>query len=233
MKPMPWAVLLVVALGACSDDTTGDIDAAVDATDAAVDAIDGGGPCPGEVYFTGGYLDWDSTSGIPGINASTWTVRGQPTRTNTSPPNGRIQLCLAPTGLSTIDATTANHVSAIYVADPAVFQPTGTIFQVKGMTTTRAGTFYTSLGLTFNQAAGHVLVEKLGSPIALTLGAGGTAYAADGVSDNTWTAGNTGGFVLFANIPIAAQTSLTSTSSFTGPATLPLEAGKLTITTIR
>jgi hypothetical protein len=232
MKPMSCAMLLVAALSGCSDDTGGDIDAAVDATDAAVDAIDAGGPCPGEVHFTGAYLDWDSTGSIPGINASTWTVRGQPSRTDMSAPNGRVDLCLAPGATSTIDATATNFVSAIYVADPAVFQTT-TIFEVKGITTTRAASFYTSLGLTFDQSAGHVLVERKGSAIPLTLGAGGTAYAADSVDDNTWTAGNSGGLVLFANIPIAAQTTLTSTSSFIGPASLPLEAGKLTITTIR
>lgn len=226
-------VTTVLSFGACSDDTGGDIDASPDAIDAAVDAIDAGGPCPGELYFTGGYLEWDSTGGIPGVNASTWTVRGQPTRTDTSAPNGRVELCLQTTGVSTIDVTEASHVAGIYVADPAVFQQAGSLFQVKGITTTRAGTFYTDLGLTFNQAAGHVLVEKVGTAIPLTLGAGGTAYASDGISDNTWTAGNTGGFVLFANVPIAATTTLTSTSSFTGPASLPLEAGKLTLVTIR
>ena len=92
-----------------------------------------------------------------------------------------------------------------------------------------------AVSATLGQSVGFVVVVALlpGLFLALTLGAGGTAYVADGVSDNTWTTGNSGGFVLFANIPIAAQTSLTSTSSFTGPATLPLEAGKLTITTIR
>src|SRR5687768_10099328 len=108
-------VTTVISFGACSDDSGGDIDAAVDATDAAVDAIDAGGPCPGEMRFTGGYLEWDSTGGIPGINASTWTVRGQPTRTDMSAPNGRIDMCLQPTGASTIDVTEASHVAAVYV----------------------------------------------------------------------------------------------------------------------
>lgn len=231
----PLAAVAVCLSGAagCSDDAPA-TDAAVDATDAAIDAVDApGGPCPGEVHFTGVYLEWDSTGSIPGINASTWTVRGQPTRTDMSAPNGRVDLCLASTGTSTLDATESTHVSALYVADPAVFQPANTIFEVKGITTTRADSFYTSLGTTFNAQAGHVLVEHMGTPIPLSLGAGGTAYAVDGVDDNTWTAGNTGGLVLFVNVPIAAQTTLTSTSAFTGPTTLPLEAGKLTITSIR
>lgn len=238
IRRLATATVAVIALaaGACSDDAPSDVDAAIDApVDAEIDAPDGPpGRCPGELFFTGGYFAWDSTGQIPGINASTWTVRGQPARTDESSPNGRVELCLEPTALSTIDATTADHVAAIYVALPAVFEPANTSFDVKGITTARAATFYASLGLTFDMNAGHVLIEKKGSPIPLTLSAGGTAFAVDDVNDNSWTAGNSGGLVLFANVPLGAgTTTLSSTSTFIGPTTLPLEAGKLTITTIR
>lgn len=230
---------IVVAAGlagcaaGCSDDAPA-TDAAVDATDAAVDSPDGdSGPCPGELYFTGTYSVWTSTNGFPGINAATWTVRGDTARTDETSPNGRVELCLAPSGASTIDVTATSYLDAVYVADPTVFEPVNTFFAVKGLMTADADTFYQSLGTTFDQAAGHVLVEKLGTAIPLTLGAGGTAYAVDDHNDNSWTAGNTGTFVLFVNVPIAAQTTLTSTSAFTGPTMLPLEAGKITMTTIR
>lgn len=224
---------LAVGAAGCSDDAPA-TDAAVDAPDAAIDAPDGdAGPCPGEFFFTGTYSVWNSTNGFPGINAATWTVRGDTARTDSSAPNGRIQMCLVTSGISTLDVTASNYLNAIYVADPAVFQPPNTIFAVKGLMTADANTFYQSLGTSFDQAAGHVLVEKLGTPIPLTLGAGGTAYAVDSHDDNTWTAGDTGTFVLFTNVPITAQTTLTSTSAFTGPTMLPLEAGKITMTTIR
>jgi hypothetical protein len=238
MRSKPGFIVAVAVLAgcaaSCSDDDSPATDAAVDAPDAAIDAPAGdAGPCPGEVFFTGTYSVWTSTNGFPGINAATWTVRGDAARTAQSAPNGRIILCLVSSGVSTLDVTASNYLNAIYAADPAVFQPANTAFAVKGLMTADANTFYQTLGTTFDQAAGHVLVEKLGAPIPLTLGAGGTAYAVDSHDDNTWTAGNSGTFVLFTNVPIAAQTTLTSTSAFMGPTSLPLEAGKITITTIR
>jgi hypothetical protein len=226
---------LLVAGAACGDDAN-EIDAA---PDAPVDAIDAPpGPCGEDVFLTGEYVEWDATStSFMGINAATWTVRGQPSRTDQTAPNGRVELCIQPGVTSIIDATAATHLDAIFVADPAVFEPPGTFFAVKGITTTRAGTFYQSLQpqQTFDETRAHVLVQTQGTPIPLTLSPGGTAYAVDNSDDTTWTAGNAGGLVLFTNVDVSAssQATLSSTSAFVGPTTLPLEAGKLTITTIR
>ena len=148
--------------------------------------------------------------------------------------NGRVELCIELATESTIDAVTADHIDAIFLADPDVLQPAGTYFSVKGITTDRAMTFYTSLGQTFDNQLGHVLVQKLGTPTDLSLGAGGTPFHVADVDDNNWLPGNTGGLILFANVSLGAgTTSLTSSGAFVGPTTLPLEAGKLTITTIR
>ncbi len=239
LATMTLKLLLIAscAVAACSDDTSGEIDAAVDAVDADVDAIDSSGRCGAEFFLTGEYTDWDSTTAsFDGIEFSTWTVRGDTARTVMSNPNGRVELCVVPGATSTISVTQGEYVPAIYVGDPVVLQPPGQFFfQVKGIKTTRAQTFYQALGLTYDAQRAHVLVQKQGTGIPLTLSLGGTSFSADNPDDITWTAGNSGGLVLFANIDIsgAQTTTLTSTSTFVGPTSLPLEAGTLTMTTIR
>lgn len=229
---------LALAAAACSDDAPGDIDAAtdapVDAVDAAIDAPDDGGRCGGDFFLTGEMQDWDSTqTNFDGVDGATWTVRGEPTRTAISAPNGRIELCTAHER-AIVDVDQADYLDMVYVSVPAVFESPGQFFfLVKGMRTTRAPTFYTELGLVFDATRAHVLVQKQGPAGALTLAAGGTAFAVDDQNDLTWTAGNSGGLVLFANVPITgATTALTGAFSF-GPAEVPIEAGKLTITTVR
>jgi hypothetical protein len=237
MKPTALAALALLA-AACSDDASTPIDAApVDAADAPIDAVDAAG-CGADLFFTGQYLQWDSSpTSFAGIPFATWTVRGQPTRTVMSNPNGRVELCLPRTSVSLIDITKTDYVSAVFVADPVVFEPAGTYFSSKNFTTVRAQSFYASLagGLTFDASKGHLLVEKQGTAIPLTSSLGGTPFAADSVDDTSWTAGNTGGLVLFANIDLGAatQTTLGSTSAFIGPTTVPLAAGTLTLVTIR
>ena len=235
---MKLRFLLPLALAAaCSDDAPGDLDAAtdapVDAVDAPIDSPDGG-RCGGEFFLTGEMQDWDSTQTVfDGVENATWTVRGQPARTGTSAPNGRIELCTL-RELSILDVEQPDYRDMVYVSVPAVFDPPGQFFfLVKGLKVTRAPTFYTELGLVFDDTRAHVLVQKQGPAGALTLAAGGTAFAVDDQNDLSWTAGNSGGLVLFANVPITgATTALTGAFSF-GPAEVPIEAGKLTITTVR
>lgn len=233
------ASLLLLGLVACSDDVQGQ-DGDVDApTDAPVDAVDAMG-CGADFFLTGEYVDWDSTTtNFDGIEFVRWTVRGEPTRTVTTNPNGRVELCLNPGVTSIISITQSipqpDYLPGVYVAEPTVFQPPGLFFfATKGIRAARAQTFYNSLGLTYDETRAHVLVQKQGPAIALNLNLGGTSFAVDNSDDLTWTAGNTGGLVLFANIEITAtQATLSSPTAFVGPAMLPTEAGTLTITTIR
>ncbi len=227
----------LISCAACSDDAPLDPDAA-DAIDAAVDAIDSGARCGADFFLTGEFTDWDSTTtSFDGVEFATWTVRGEPTRTVMTNPNGRVELCIAAGATSVISITQAEYVESIYVADPTVFQAPGLFFfQTKGIKVARAPAFYASLGSlgSFDATRGHVLVQKQGAAIPLALSLGGTAFAVDGSDDLSWTAGDAGGLVLFANVPLTAATAtLTSTTAFVGPSTLPVEAGKLTITTIR
>jgi hypothetical protein len=84
--------------------------------------------------------------------------------------------------------------------------------------------------MTFNDADGHVLVVKRGAPTVLGLG-GQDSYVSDGVDDVTFTPGDTGVFTIFPNVPVGNGTA-TITGTFTGPHTVPLQAGTLTIVPI-
>jgi hypothetical protein len=238
MKLRLLALLAIVA--GCSDDAPGELDAAVDAPadaadapDAEIDAPDGG-RCPGGFFLTGEMSDWDSTlASFAGVGGAVWTVRGDTERTTTSAPNGRIELCTA-AQRADLDVDRADYLDMIYVSVPAVFEAPGQFFfAVKGLRTTRAPTFYAELGLTFDLERAHVLVQKQGPATGLTLGAGGTAFVSDGPEDLTWTAGNSGTFVLFANVPVTGAMTTLEGAVTAGPAMVPIEAGKLTITTIR
>ena len=225
-------VLGLLTLAACSDDAPGDVDAATDAPiDAEIDAPPDGGRCGADFFLTGEQQDWDSTqTNFDGVDGAAWTVRGQPSRTATTAPNGRIELCI-PAAPSLVDIDHPEYVDGLFVVEPAVFQSPGQFFfLVKGIRTTRSTTFYTELGLTFDDSRGHLLVQKQGTAVPLTLAAGGTAFAVDDQNDTSWTAGNSGGLVLFANVPVGATTLAGAT---VGPASIPIEAGKLTITTVR
>lgn len=235
---------ILIAVGglasACSDDATSDVDAAIDAQgDGPIDAAPGA--CGQDRTLTGEYLDWDSsTSSLMGLYGATWTVRGDVTRTDESNFNGRVSLCIAPGTISILDAidtaNPADYVEGVFVADPAVFDSSSTFFTAKNFTVTRRDEFYQqTIGSAFATDRGHLLVQKLGTPMPLSSSRGGTTVAVDNSDDLTWEIGNTGGLVLFANIDLAAgsQTTLSSTASFVGPTALTLEPGKLVITTIR
>lgn len=224
-------VLALVATG-CSDDTSPSIDAAPDAPPDGPD-VDAG-PCGADFFLTGAYEDWDSTSAsFDGIENAVWTVRGASTRTFTTNPNGRVELCIASGAPSTIDVVTTDYTPAIYLADPAVFAPPGLFFfQVKGIHSAELGPFLQSLGVTLDPARGHALVQQQGTARALALTGGGTGFAVDDSEDLTWSAGTTGGLVLFANV-MPGTATLSTTGAIVGQTALPIEAGKLTITTIR
>jgi hypothetical protein len=103
-----------------------------------------------------------------------------------------------------------------------------------GLKAARATTFYQSLGIVFDPNKAHILVQKQGSAIPLELSAASTPFAVDNGDDTTWTSGSTGGLVLFANVDVAAGIGvLSSTSTIVGNTEMPLEAGKLTLATIR
>jgi hypothetical protein len=232
---------MTIGLTSCGP-SPGTADAAIDgAPDGAPDAVPDAAGCGADLFFTGEYLDWSSTTTtFLGLGGTTWSVRGDTSRTDVSNFNGRVELCISRTGNSVIDAVdTANplvYLDGVFVVDPAVFLPSGSYFSAKNFTTTAAEDFYQqTFGAGFDAARGHLLVQKLGPPIPITSSLGGTAVAVDNADDLTWTPGNSGGLVLFANIDLSSgtQTTLSSGTAFVGPTTIQLEPGKLTMTTIR
>lgn len=233
------AALVVISVtslvAACSDDGDGDIDidAAIDApTDADIDVPDG--PCGAGYQMTGEYIDWDSTVGaFDGVETSTWTLTTSPGTSAMTAPNGRIIICLPRSTVTlTVTQTATPYVPAVFVADPAVLAVPGGIFSARGLKTADASARYNTIqsGMTFDTAAAHVFVFKRGTPTALTLGAA-TSYVSDGDNDTSWSAGATGTFTLFPNVPVGGGTA-TLGGTFTGPTTIPLEAGKLIIVPI-
>jgi hypothetical protein len=226
-------VTSVLACGACSDDTGGDVDAAVDApTDVAIDVADG--PCGAGYQMTGEYIDWDSTaSTFDGVESSTWTLTTPPGTSATTAPNGRIIICLPRSTVTlSVTQTATPYIEARFVADPAVLAVPGGIFSARGLKMADATTEYNAImvGMTFDTAAAHVLVYKRGTPTAVTLGAQ-ASFVSDGTDDLTWTAGATGTFVLFPNVPVGNGTG-TLGGTFTGPTSIPLVANVLTIVPI-
>ena len=228
---MLWTTVALLGMTACGDDGATPIDAAIDAPP---------GPCGADVLLTGEYIDWDSTlAAFDGVEDTVWTVIGQPTRTANGAPNGRVILCIAPTGVVRISMVQNQYVEATFVADPAVFAPAGTTFSVRGLKTGAGAAQFGELGEAYNDQAAQVLVYQLAAtpiPLALSpvLNPAQHSYVTDGDDDITWTAGAAGRLTLFPNRPVGAGTAtLTSTSTFVGPTTLPLAAGKLTVTVIR
>ncbi|HUQ02508.1 MAG TPA: hypothetical protein VM261_08435 [Kofleriaceae bacterium] len=225
-------VISVTSLLACSDDTGGDVDAAVDApTDVAIDVPDG--PCGAGYQMTGEYIDWDSTSGsFMGVPA-TWTLTTPPGTTATGAPNGRILICL-PRSTVELTATATGYVGARFLADPAVLSVSGGIFSARGLESADATARYNTIsnGLTFDTAAAHVFVYKRGAATALTLTGATASYVSDGDNDTSWTAGDTGTFTLFPNVPVGITGMATLGGTFTGPTAIPLQANTFTIVPI-
>lgn len=261
MARLPWAtvaagLLLAVGCGGNADDTgvTDDgslvdrpidspFDPPIDAPpiDGPVDApVDAAG-CGNDVRLVGDYLDWDSNNAnYMGIGGTPWTVVGDLTRMTTSQPNGVVTLCLNPAAPSQISVGGAGgYLPALFLADPAVFMPAGSRFAARGLRMDQAtAQFAEFTQRPFNSSFAHILVYKIGAPIPLTLQPAinppQESFVSDGTNDITWSAGDTGTFTLFPNRPFAAGTAtLTSTSAFIGPTSIPVASGRFTLVVIR
>lgn len=228
------SLLVLAALAGCGDDGSSGGDGGV------IDAIDAPpGPCGADVQLTGEYIDWDSTlAAFDGVENSTWAVRDQPQRTAMTAPNGRVILCIDAGAISQIDVTQNDYLPARFVADPAVFAPAGSTFSLRGLKTGTGAAQFGEFGQPFTAGTAHVLVYKIGAPIALGLTPAVNppqrSYVSDGDNDITWAEGTTGTMTLFPNRPVGAGTAtLASPTDFTGPTALPLLADTFTLVVIR
>jgi hypothetical protein len=195
------------------------------------------GRCPGSLFFTGAYVDWDSSNAnFHGIAFAEFQVEGttDPQNMDQTSPNGRAELCIPTTGRSNVKITSMtgdDHIPAHFTADPAVFAD-GSIFDVRGITAARAASFFTAEGIgAYDAGKGLLQVEQLGTPATITF-SGGTAGAVLSSPDGlTWTVGTANQkYVLFANVAINGTPHVAG--AMTGNGDVPMLAGEMTITTV-
>lgn len=211
-----------------------------------VDAMtpDASGPCPGELVFTGGYEDWDSTpANFDGVEFATVTQVEDPSNMAQTAPNGRVMMCV-PNELATFDFVQPDYLDARYTMSPQAqfFGP----FTLRGLKPERAlELFALELGLTRDVQTAQVLVDIRRYPDdqpALAARASlGNANAGAFTDDGTgrFAPGDQlsfGSLVLFANVEVGDGTTTVEVTAppgyvCTGPSSISLVAGALAATT--
>lgn len=195
------------------------------APDAPADARDAG-PCGADLFVTGELVDFDSsTAQFMGVFNARLTVEDLPSRTTTTAPNGRFELC-APAASALrfdLDAPGDYLDGKVYIeADALDARP----LSFRAYTQLRGSTLYT-----FDAARGHVLVFLAGDRTELTLdrphGPALSGNDDDGDGAFTWSAGTAGRYVLFPNVDVTSPT-ITLRGDLSGPHTIPVAAGRLT-----
>lgn len=233
-------VCSLLVLAACGDNLKGAADAGP--IDMAIDGPPADeGPCGAQRFIGAELLDWDSSgASFMGVNAATFTQRGG-SATATTPPNGRIEMCVGTTTsyVFDVDVASASYLDAIAYFDLEAIVASGPPDQrirFRGITSARAASFYTERSLTFDAAKAHVLVYLAGDVSNISLDRAhqtpqlGTYNAqTDAI---TWTTGvvgaNAAKYVLFPNVDAASPTGVIE-GDLGGDHSIPLEAGKLTL----
>jgi hypothetical protein len=207
-----WAAVLLVVAVACGEDEPGP-DASIQppVADSGPDAFN---LCPGQLTFTGDFVDWDSTpTTFKGVFDATLTELGNTSNTAHTAPNGRGVLCVASGTDTVVEFTHSDYVTMRYSADADVV-PRGP-FSMHGLTPARlTQLFAEELKLTPDGGDALVIVElrqyPAGDPVI-----GATVVAASGAADGAFTPGTDGtyaagnqtaddAYVLFANTPISS-----------------------------
>ncbi len=205
------------------------------------------GPCGADASFSGELIDWDSTqANFCGVAGAIWTVRGDTSRTETTPPNGRLAMCLAHQTQTILDVTPPTAGSqcpglfgtpmntyplpAVAIVPSAVLVP-GASFSVRAMVQSRQASMETQIGAPLDPSDGQLYVHVVGTPHAVSISAGhAAAQRFDGTS---WAAGNTGSDVFFPNVDLSGGVvGVTIAASAVGIGNYMLEPGKLTYLTL-
>lgn len=180
---------------------------------------------PAEVVMTGEIVDFDSTDAtFKGVLGSVLTVRGESTFTQTTPPNGRINLTIPNREVIVdvgpgMDANGNAYIGGLIVVDPALAVDDN--YKLRTYTMARAADF----GYDPLLAQVYVHLEGTAGPVAIAA-AHEPAQSFDGT---TWAAGDTGIAVFLPNVVIGGGTTTITVTGATGlPASIPLEAGKIT-----
>lgn len=237
---MKHALALVLVCGACGDNLKGRADAGP--IDSPIDAppVDEG-PCGTNRFIGAELLDWDSSDdAFMGINGATFTQRGG-SATATTPPNGRVEMCVATTTsfVFDVDVADAAYLDAIAYFDLEAIVgsvPADSHIRLRGITSARAASFYTERSLAFDATKAHVLVYLAGDVSNISLDRAHQTPQLGMYNDSTdsisWTTGSTGEnasrYVLFPNVDAASPSGVIE-GDLGGDHSIPLEAGKLTL----
>jgi hypothetical protein len=227
----------ILVLAACgSSPATPDAALLPDATRDASrspDAAKDGGAC---VAFTGELVDWDSTDAqFCGIFGASIQVHGDPASAKTTPPNGRIELCVAPT-TTLLDVTPPTEASqcttpsstygvpGVIVVNEAVLAH-GTLVSTRSFTVARAPAF------AYDATKAQVFVHVDGTPSAVSIT--GTHDPAQALGTAGWAAGSTGANVFLPNVdPTPGATDVELAGGGLGTGSVPLAAGTFTYVTL-
>lgn len=188
--------------------------------------------------LVGELLDLDSSeASFMGIPGATVSVEGRPDTATTTPPNGRLQLCI-PTITDpvrvTIDGPSTYLDSSVYIEPETLQQQAAAPITLRSFTEERAATFYAEHGSAFDSALGHLLVLQTADITDLTIDrTHDTKIAAtDSNGTLTWSAGSGGRYVLFPNV-VVAQPTATLSGDAGDTHVVPIAAGKLTIVVLQ
>jgi hypothetical protein len=198
------------------------------------DAFD---PCTGgDLFLTGELLDFDSSAtSFVGLNGALLTLPGDPLVLHTTPPNGRLDSCIPgpdPIQLR-YDAPGAFLDGSIVVVREA--RNSSHTISFRGITSTRAASFYAEHGLTFDATKAQLLVFMAGDPSSVSLdrphGAALSGNESQGLPGTVvWSPGEGGRMILFPNVDATLSTGLLTGGSL--PLAVPLAANELTLVAV-
>lgn len=193
--------------------------------------FDDNGRCPGELFLTGEYVDWDSTdANFHGVAFATFALDAS--HMDQTSPNGRVEMCIPKSGRSLVAVTSMSgddHLAGHFIADPAVFGG-GAFFSLRGITPARAASFFTAQGATYDAGKADLLVNEVGTPVTLSLGGANAAAVWSSPDGVTWATGASGKYVLFANVTVTGSPTLSGPS--TGAGAVPMLPGEWTMTAV-
>lgn len=226
---------LVLCLGACGGGNGTPHDAAPDMPPSM---------CGAEATLSGEMIDWDSTeTAFCGVAGAVWTVRGDASRTKSTPPNGRLAICLAHQAQTVLDVTPPSGTSqcqglsnmkytlaAVAILPDAVLAA-GAMFSVRAMVESRMASMSTQIGTPFNLADGQLYVHVDGPARAVSIS---TRHSPTQRFDGAhWAAGDTGSDVFFPNVGIdTGPVTVSVAGGAIGTGSFTLEGGKLTYLTV-
>jgi len=217
-------LLSVLLLHACGDDGSKHVDAPA-----------------AKLELQGEIVDWDETDALfCGVKGANLTVRSDTTLTETTAPNGRIDLMVPGDASVEIDVVPPTAPSecvtgiglytlpGIIMTGSAVINSGQTVsYRMIGMD--RIQPFFTGLGVTYDASKAIVFVHVAGTQKAATSSAAhDTALAWSGTA---WAAGSTGVDVVFPNTAVGT-TMVDAGTGAIGAGSIPAVAGTITFVTL-